>query len=110
MSNEVGDMNLDFHNKYPRIWATAESFGFTQEDIEQMIDNEIMLDKYCRAILGNENMDQIALKALMIRLNVGKEQFIKTIKEIANTKSEEDIKKIVGPMQVCVLYALAGCS
>lgn len=110
MSNEVGGVNLDFHNKYPRIWATAENYGFTKEDIEQMVENEIMLDEYCLKDLGNIDMCQIALRFLMIKLDVRKEHFRESVITLANTKTEDEIKRLVGWRQVNIVYALAGYS
>ncbi|MMZ58416.1 hypothetical protein D1872_203970 [compost metagenome] len=106
----MNSIDMDFFNKYPRVYATATTYGFTKNEIEQMIENEIILDDYCLNDLQDKEMVQISLKMLITKLDVRKEEFREKIRELANRKTEEEIKELVGWQQVNVVYALAGLS
>ncbi|GGF86599.1 hypothetical protein [Paenibacillus aceti] len=101
--------DMEFHNKYPMVYFTAKMYGFSSKDIEQMID-EVMFDEYCRKYIKDKEMCEISLKALFYRLDVNKDEFMAKVKELANKKTEEELKELVGWQQVNLVYALAGLS
>ncbi|MNW50073.1 hypothetical protein D3C74_275130 [compost metagenome] len=106
----MNGIDMEFFNKYPRVYPTATAYGFTINDIEQMIESEIMLDEYCLKDLKDKEMAQISLKMLICKLDVFKEEFREKIRELATRMTEEEIKEFVGWQQANVVYALAGLS
>ncbi|MFU1797353.1 hypothetical protein ACM1RC_26040 [Paenibacillus azoreducens] len=104
------NIDNEFYNKYPRIYAVAETYCFTKEDIEQMIENEIMLDEQCQKVFQDREMCELSLRMLICKIDVNKGEFRRKVKELANKNSEIEIKELVGWQQVNVVYALAGQS
>lgn len=104
----IKEFDSNFYNKYPRVYTTAESYGFNINDIDYFI-NTIHEKLHLNTHFKSKEMLQVYLKALIVRLDMRKDEFCKYVFELSKkqTKHNElDFRDKVGAYQSYILWAL----
>lgn len=96
--NEI--LNDPLYQKYPRLYATASTYGFNRDDIDTMMN--IFDDSKLKEYMSYPEID---LKALMVRLDVHKEYFKDKISEVFFMNLEKQ-REFVGIRQLPYLAEL----
>jgi uncharacterized protein (DUF1919 family) len=78
----IKEIDSEFYNKFPRVYPTAETFGFNQEDIEKMIN--ILKNDDCCPSIYSEAMFELVIKMIFVRLNLQRDDFYKYINQLHN--------------------------
>lgn len=89
------------YNDYPRVAGVAETFGFNYDDIDAYIN--LIEQSVYRDLLYMSA--EVALKALIIKLEVIKETFEQKITETFY-KPLDEIREIVGIQLVPLIFIL----
>lgn len=91
-------------NKFPQVSVVADKYNFTCEDIESLINKAY---KYLNHHLYNKGSIEVSLKALLVRLDMNRNDFYKYVEQVHVDLADADsFIKLVGSMQVPVLWAL----
>lgn len=64
--------------EYPRVAIVADNFGFSYEDIECLI-GKIELYNYRSPIYNNRTQMELALRAIIVRMDMSREDFFNHI-------------------------------
>lgn len=83
------NLNNEMYTKYPRVAPTAEIFGFNVKDIDSLVSK---MNEDLKAEL-NYSLDQkqLALKSIIMRLGLKKEEFIKYIGFVRENSMPDEV-------------------
>lgn len=81
--------------KYRLIGVPAEILGFNCLDIDNMLD-QIKNNTICRTVYGNDTSREIALRTLIVRMNLTRNEFYEKLDELSNVDitSYDDIEQL----------------
>lgn len=98
--------------EFPRVAPTADILGFTYEDVKFLLE-KIENGFYCYDYYKDNNMMEIALKSILIRMDMNREQFFHYVdmKKTAYWTEYElhKAKKYIGAYQLpayCAILSL----
>jgi hypothetical protein len=86
----------ELFKKYPRVAPTAHIYGFTSKDIDSLlfkIANDLIASSY----FNTNDSRQVALKAILVKLGLNRNEFYKHIEFRKNQiVSDEELEKDCG--------------
>ncbi|MGG3986989.1 hypothetical protein [Bacillus smithii] len=82
--------------KYPRVAPIAEILGFSVDDIEILM-NKMRSNLECNSYFKTDVAKQVALQAILIRIDLNKEEFFKHIHDVKHKgMNDEELSKECG--------------
>lgn len=88
----ITEINYEFQNKYPRLYPVAESYGYTIDQIDSMMDVISGCKKY------DNNMLEHAIRSIIVRQKCDFEELVEYINEYGyfNLKDSNELDRFGG--------------
>lgn len=96
--------------EYPKVAIVADNFGFSYEDIETLI-GKIEVYNYCSPIYNNRTQMELALRAIIVRMDMSREDFFSYIELLSSTRhwshdQTQKVKEYIGANQLNAYCAI----
>lgn len=90
-------MDFSFYEKYRYVGVVADTYNFSEQDIEEML-KIIKEDQFCYDFYNSDKSMELALRAILVRCDLKKNQFYKKLRQSLCTDSPNlhSVKELVG--------------
>lgn len=74
----INEIDYEFCNKYPKLYPTAETFGYSMKDANYLMG---VLSSHELKFNNTESLKQMGLKSIIVRQNCNYEELVDYINE-----------------------------